>query len=558
MSCRQSVSKVLIFCATVYLLLYVDKPILPDSVRLPVVEQINTVCTRLLEIADPLLKLVGLDAASRGGESYTAPAKFHDVPTISNDEELNAALAKYEMIFLMAHAPWCGHCKNMHRDYASLYDQISNDFVNFPDNKMGVFAYNAASECKSNPKSCKIESLSQSIRGFPTLLLVESNENKKPVATLYGQQRTSEQMRQFLLDQVREPITGEDAEQAQIYFGQFKEGVLHYVPTSMSLKEAKKKASGFSMRQQIFTRTFDVIKHFEPTHQTLAEDQHIMLAFGGQKYSGIIPNNSPATVPQIVTMYAHNAIGKFSDKAFLSLGLPRFLLLTRLRSNDGDHAASEAFLSNTFTQPQLVGQAVVLLFEQTEEDDKIAYMIGMSDYEGDCMVLFDQMTSKRYGICLESASNSMSIADFTNHWLKAISGELSESNDANYEQNFKGVSNTKPIVLCKENIDEFLTKHEQALVFTFSVAKHSDSNVKKFKSLRLKNMPMAIVDMTLDQGLKSKLVDAKIEDREKILYFANQKLVDTYTGEVDHTLIEKFIVESQTTSTKAASSTDDL
>jgi len=560
MSCRQGVNKVLLLCVAVYLLLYIDRPLLPDRIRAPIVDQLAVLSEKCLQLLDPVLGLVGLDAATRGGDDYTPPSKFSDVPTIQNDEQLNEALKKNEMVFLMAHAPWCGHCKNMHGELAKLYDEIRHDFVNIPEGKMGVFTYNAVAECKDAAAPCKIESLMAHIRGFPTLLLIESDDQGKPVVQKYEQARSAKQMSQFLRDQILDPIMGNDALQAKRYFGEFNEGLLHYVPESMTIEQAKKKASGFSMRQQIFTRNFDVVKHFDRYNANMKKDEHIMLAFAEDRYTGMIPKDSPAQITQIITMFAHNAMGRFSDQKFLSLQLPRYLLLTRIRSTKFGSHIVEDFLTQPFIKPQIVGQAAIVLLDETEDNDRVAYMVGMCEGKQDGMILFDQMTTKRVGICVPCIAEWLSHDEFANYWLKAINGELPETNNANFKQVVEDKDSKKAaIVLSKANIDEWLKDHKEALVFTFSIAKHKDANVKKFNALELTgDVQKAVVDMTFDQGLKTELIDAKVEDKEQLLHFVDQKLVGTYDGEITQKKIEDFLKTKEATPTESETTGADL
>ena len=180
-------------------------------------------------------------------------------------------------------------------------------------------------------------------------------------------------------------------------------------------------------------------------------------------------------------------MGFFSDREFMTSQLPRYLLLTSLKSKTFDNLVLRDYLSHGFIQPQIVGQAAIVLLDSDKDTDRrVANMVGIANGEQDCMVLFDQMTSKRYGTCVPCVAEWLSHEEFADHWLKGIRGELPEVNNANYKQPAKceaGNEKCQVTVLSKGNVEAFVKDNAKVLLFTYAVAKHQDKAYNKFLAL---------------------------------------------------------------------------
>jgi thiol-disulfide isomerase/thioredoxin len=95
----------------------------------------------------------------------------------NNKEKLNKKIPS----LILFHAEWCGHCRNFMPTWNALSDIIPNDQVNM-----------VKISCVEKEKQCN--SIKE-IKGFPTIMYIDINLNKK---IIYSGQRTPESIINFI------------------------------------------------------------------------------------------------------------------------------------------------------------------------------------------------------------------------------------------------------------------------------------------------------------------------------------------------------------------------
>ncbi|MEN2498846.1 MAG: Protein disulfide-isomerase A3, variant 2, partial [Marteilia pararefringens] len=225
--------------------------VLPPNVA----QSVDKVVLRSKEqLNNAMVAVARLFASATGGDSGAsgaASAFEAEIPELTNDAELQAALQQHSRVFLMAYAPWCGHCKAMKPAYVDLKNLVNEEFS---EDKIRVYRYNAV---KDKCENCRIDSLSSSISGFPTLLMIHPG----PVLEKYESNREAKSMLAFIKDSFEPPRLAETADQVKEHVKKDNVTLINYFQKpAMNLDDALKKTLGISKSTILFVDNKDLMK----------------------------------------------------------------------------------------------------------------------------------------------------------------------------------------------------------------------------------------------------------------------------------------------------------
>ncbi|MES1903605.1 MAG: hypothetical protein MHPSP_003579 [Paramarteilia canceri] len=105
MNCHSVASRLSLAALLLYLMLFVDKPLLPEALRDPAMQVISGVKSKVAmlssNVRNMLMSLMGKadEVISSVGSTSTG---FESIPKLENDADLEAALSKSSRLLVMA------------------------------------------------------------------------------------------------------------------------------------------------------------------------------------------------------------------------------------------------------------------------------------------------------------------------------------------------------------------------------------------------------------------------------------------------------------------------
>jgi len=186
-----------------YMVLVVDKPLLPESIPQPVLKIWNEVRQVLINVLKSIAELVDSSSSTSTDGKAKKPkpdggkSDFDRIPELNSNGDLQQALSEDEFVFVMFYADWCGHCRNMKPAFAKLY----NDYQNDPSQ------YNAAIYRVNHPDN-GVNFHSLNVKGYPTLYLISNDAKGNLEIKKYEGYRTFTSMKKFIQDFAQKTTDG--------------------------------------------------------------------------------------------------------------------------------------------------------------------------------------------------------------------------------------------------------------------------------------------------------------------------------------------------------------
>ena len=310
---------------------------------------------------------------------------------VLTDDTFDAALQKYENLMVLFYAPWCGHCKKFHPEYAKAAVTLKKENL--------ILAKLDATVNKKMSEKYKIQ-------GFPTTkLFIKGN----PIE--YNGGRTEKDVVSWMRKKTG-PVTTKieseadlekfknDNEVALVYFGSDAKDLEEFTKAARNDDEhvfATVEKNEIIERENVKPRTVLLFKKFDEGKNELKEE--------------INENN----INEFITKHASPRVMKFDDKAAqLIFGKNQPGLFLYVDSNSEKY--KELYKLFNKLADQVVGKLKVVISGVKEGlESRLAEYIGVSEKDLPCVKIADtRVDLKKYN--LEGEITEDNVLKFVKDW----------------------------------------------------------------------------------------------------------------------------------------------
>jgi len=531
-------------------MLFVDKPLLPETLRDPAIQVIDRVKSKIIllssNVRNMLMSLLGKadEVISSVGSKDNG---FESIPKLENDADLEDALSKSSRLLVMAHAPWCGHCKRMHKDMYELFSDIKEDPLKYPADQIAIFTYDASKKCDKGPE-CSVTKIKEVVRGFPTIVMVDKHGVEQ-----YEGGRTAPAMKEFIADQLVPLSVTSSIEALKKVTDRDKFSLVHYLPNSITLETASARSKGFPKSQTVFVRSSELMNSLA---LPFSSDKHEMFLVKAGKFERKLPNIEEVSVNVLLTIFEHNGVSDFSGRQINSK-LPRFYIMINPKPNTSADQVDKirTYFSKVVQTEGVLGHFFAFLLGSSDNDQKIARALDMSASKLlDTVTVYDTQTNSRYGISMPSAYAWKSNPEDLSNYFKSIkNGNSEQTGDLNYDSKENVVK-----VVTEKNIDQVVAKYKKVLLLTFSALNDGIKSFTDFIAINLEDTVLAVADFSMGKKLKTEKVDISSAAKYKIYYFVDGvQTPGSFDKDITNEAITTF-VQAETALNNKAKTTEDL
>jgi hypothetical protein len=446
----------------------------------------------------------------------------------------------------------------MHSAYAQLYSKISTDFINYPPEKIAVYTYNGAKQCKGSTVPCTSPKISEIVQGFPTLLLVSQSSDGKPIFEKYEGARSANAIADFIVDSFKPLLTSTSPTHVQTFLKSTKRyAAIHYLPNFETEPESVSHLTASLQKSNVI-----YVSHIEHLEGTIpdsaltslkASPKHTVFGFNDKKFMGSLNIDGEfAPISAQINMLVRGGFGHFSDQAFMTSDLGGSLVLLRGASNKLS-AEKLNFIKSAMVQSSVLGHASVVLLDSSSKDEaRVISMLNIPEDDSDCMCIFDRRSNQKHSVCIDDLTNWKSGEEFAAYILAVTQGKAPECT----EQACRKRSSVSPIVLQSSALAKEITGVEQGFVYVYSVVKQGRENFErllKFAATKSDVLFFA-VDLTMEREMANDDLKISANDKDALFFISNGKIdpnQSPLTGEMSTKKIEDFVSSKITKPTQA-------